>query len=99
MATPNGRLRSSQQQVSLGIPRFVSGGLAKIQVGVNGARTLPNWFDIDVDLDTTTNNFASNEYRGVVNPSGLVVYKESNATVESNGDCNRKVKVESKVKM
>ena len=27
----------------------------------------------------TTNNFAPNEFRGVVNPSGLVVYKGSNA--------------------
>ena len=30
-----------------------------------------------MDLHTTTNNFAPNEYRGVVNPSGLVVYKGS----------------------
>ena len=41
----------------------------------------------------TTSNFAPNEYRGVVNPSDLVVYKGSNARVESN--CNRKVKAES----
>ena len=34
---------------------------------------------LDLDLDTTTNNFAPNEFRGVVNPSGLVVYKGSNA--------------------
>ena len=27
----------------------------------------------------TTNNFAPNEFRGVVNPSDLVVYKGSNA--------------------
>src|SRR4051812_5528583 len=33
---------------------------------------------VDVDLHTTTNNFATNEYRGVVNPSGLAVYKGSN---------------------
>ena len=30
-----------------------------------------------MDLHTATNNFALNEYRGVVNPSGLVVYKRS----------------------
>ena len=33
---------------------------------------------LDLDLHTTTNNFAPNEFRGVVNPSGLVVYKRSN---------------------
>ena len=43
-------------------------GLAEIQVGVTA---------LDVDLHTTTNNFAPNEYRGVVNPSGLAIYKGS----------------------
>ena len=33
---------------------------------------------LDADLHKT-NNFAPNEYRGVVNSSGLVVYKGSNA--------------------
>ena len=28
-----------------------------------------------MDLHTETNNFAPNEYRGVVNSSGLAVYK------------------------
>ena len=46
----------------------------------------------DVDLHSATNNFAPNEYREVVNLSGLVVYKGSNARVESNSDCDRKVK-------
>ena len=32
---------------------------------------------LDVDLHKT-NNFAPNEFRGVVNSSGLVVYKGSN---------------------
>ena len=31
-----------------------------------------------------TNNFAPNEYREVVNPSGLVVYKGSNASDNSD---------------
>ena len=35
-----------------------------------------------MDLHTDTNNFAPNEYREVVNLSGLVVYKGSNARVE-----------------
>ena len=54
---------------------------------------------VDVDLHTKANNFAPNEYRGVVNSSDLVVYKGSKTRVESNGDCNRKVKAESKVKV
>ena len=48
-------------------------GLTEIQVGVTA---------LDVDRHTATDNFAPNEYRGVVNPSGLVVYKGSNTTVE-----------------
>ena len=32
---------------------------------------------LDLDLHTTTNNFAPNEFREVVNLSGLVVYKGS----------------------
>ena len=39
-----------------------------IQVGVTA---------LDVDLHTETNNFSPNEYREVVNPSGLAVYKGS----------------------
>ena len=33
------------------------------------------WYEVDVDLHTETNNFAPNEYKGVVNSSGLAVYK------------------------
>ena len=44
---------------------------------------------INVDLHTDTNNFAPNEYREVVNPSGLVVYKGSNASDNNDSyDCN-----------
>ena len=43
-------------------------------------------------LAHTTSNFAPNEYKEVVNLSGLVVYKGSNTKVESDGDYNRKVK-------
>ena len=51
------------------IPRFIEpAGLREIQVGVT---------TLDVDLHTETNNFAPNEYRGVVKSSGLVVYKGS----------------------
>ena len=45
--------------------------------------------EINVDLHTDTNNFAPNEYREVVNPSGLAVYKGSNARDNSDRyDCN-----------
>ena len=51
------------------IPRFIEpAGLQEIQEGVTA---------LDVDLHTDTNNFSPNEYRGVVNPSSLVVYKGS----------------------
>ena len=36
----------------------------------------------------TTCKYAPNEYRGVVNPSGLAVYKGSNARDNDSGDCN-----------
>ena len=37
---------------------------------------------IDVDLHTAINNFAPNEYRGVVNSSGLGVYKGSTQEIK-----------------
>ena len=52
-----------------------------------------------MDLHIKANNFAPNKYRGVVNPSDLVVYKGSKIRVKSNGDCNKKVKAESKVEV
>ena len=48
---------------------------------------------LDVDLHTDTNNFAPNEYRGVVNSSGLAVYKGSTQEIK----VQRKVKTESKL--
>ena len=48
---------------SVKIPRFVSSRTQRDTQGVTA---------LDVDLHTT-NNFAPNDYRGVVNPSGLVV--------------------------
>ena len=48
-------------------------GLKEIQVGVTA---------LDVDLHTATNNFAPNEYRGVVNSSGLVVYNGSTQEIK-----------------
>ena len=43
----------------------------------------------------TTNNFAPNEFRGVVNSSGLVVYKGSTQEIK----VELKVKNESKLKV
>ena len=70
------------------IPRFISIGLQEIQVGgrVNNAP-----FEILLTQPGpahTTSNFAPNGYRGVVNPSGLAVYKGSNARDNDSGDCN-----------
>ena len=48
---------------------------------------------LHLDLHTDTNNFAPNEYRGVVNSSGLVVYKGSTQEIK----VELKVKVESKL--
>ena len=58
------------------IPSFVSGGLAGNTSRCQQRQKLLSDGDkVDVDLHTDTNNFAPNEYRGVVNSSGLAVYK------------------------
>ena len=46
----------------------------------------------DVDLHINTNNFAPNEYREVVNLSGLAIYKGSNTRVEIVVATKKKVK-------
>src|SRR3954463_3615402 len=61
-------------------------GLKEIQEGVT---------TLDVDLHTYTNNFAPNEYRGVINSSGLDVYKGSTQEIK----VQRKVKTESKLRV
>ena len=40
------------------------------------------WYEVNVDLHTEANNFAPNEYRGVVNSSGLAVYKGSTQEIK-----------------
>ena len=57
---------------SVKIPRFVSSRTQKDTLGVT---------TLHMDLHTT-NNFAPNEYRGVVNSSGLVVYKGSTQEIK-----------------
>ena len=52
-------------------------------------------FNVDVDLHIATNNFAPNEYRGVVNSFGLAVYIGS--TQETKVEL--KVKTESKLRV
>src|ERR1043165_9946619 len=58
---------------SVKIRRFVSSRSQKDTLGVTA---------LDMDLHKT-NNFAPNEYRGVVNSSGLVVYKGSMQDIET----------------
>src|ERR1041385_677834 len=61
-------------------------GLQEIQVAVTA---------LAVDLHTDTNNFAPNEYRGVVNSSVLAVYKGSTQEIK----VELKVKTESKLRV
>ena len=61
-------------------------GLAEIQEGVT---------TLDVDLHTETNNFAPNEYKGVVNSSGLAIYKGSTQEIK----VQLKVRTESKLRV
>ena len=51
--------------------------------------------EIDVDMHTATNNFAPNEYKGVVNSSGLDVYKGSMQEIK----VQLKVRAESKLRV
>ena len=51
--------------------------------------------EVDVDLHTATNNFAPNEYRGVINSSSLSVYKGSTQEIK----VQRKVKTKSKLRV
>ena len=43
-------------------------------------------FFLHLDLHTKSNNFAPNEYRRVVNPFGLVVYKGSKQKGGNNSE-------------
>ena len=61
-------------------------GLKEIQEGVTA---------LDVDLHPAKNNFAPNEYKGVVNSSGLAVYKGSTQEIK----VQRKVKTKSKIRV
>ena len=63
-----------QQQVSLGEDTKVIE-----PVGLKRYKKVSTAPEINVDLHTPTDNFSPNEYRGVANSSGLVVYKGSNA--------------------
>ena len=44
---------------------------------------MPVGNEVDVDLHTATDNFSPNEYRGVVNSSGLGVYKGSTQEIKA----------------
>ena len=59
------------------------------------AQEIAFWHGVDLDLHTTTNNFAPNKYKGVVNSSGLAVYKGSTQEIK----VQLKVRTESKVRV
>ena len=72
------------------IPRFVSRRTRRDTSRCQRRqRLLPDGDEVDVDLHKETNNFAPNKYRGVVNPSGLAVYRGSNTRDNDSGNCNR----------
>src|SRR3954462_6437638 len=93
LVTPSGRFDVAQQQVSLSKDAKVEYrpvGLQEIQVG-GRVNNVP--FEILLTQPGpahTTSNFAPNEYKGVVNPSSLAVYKGSNTRDNDSGDYNRK---------
>ena len=66
-----------------------------LRLKIVSSRTQEDTLGVTVlDMDVhTTNNFAPNEYRGVVNSSGFVVCKGSTQEIKSQ----RKVKAESKL--
>ena len=67
----------------------------RIDKKVGNAPEISSGKRVDVDLHTATNNFAPNEYRGVVNSSDLAVYKGSTQEIK----VQRKVKAESKLRV
>ena len=96
LVTPSGRLRCSVAVISLSEDAKVEIKPVGLKIdtqgwqGNNGTVYDQRCF-LDLDLHTT-NNFAPNEYIGVVNSFGLVVYKGSTQEMK----VQRKVKAESK---
>ena len=84
LVTPSGRFEMQcSGSFPLAIPRIdlpETPSFNKKVSTANGARYLA----INVDLHTDKNNFAPNEYKEVVNPSGLVVHKGLNANDSSD---------------
>ena len=88
LVTPSGRFDVAQQQVSLSEDAKVEYrpvGLEEIQVGgkVNNGAIHNRGCLLHLDLHIDTDNFAPNEFRGVVNSSGLAVYKGSTQEIKS----------------
>ena len=84
LVTPSGRFGVAQQQVSLSEDAKVEYrpvGLQERQVGgkVNNGAVHNSRLLTSPGPAHTTSNLAPNEYRGVVNPFGLAIYKVSNA--------------------
>ena len=80
-----------QQEVSLSKD-------AKVEyrpVGLKRYKKVSTAPEINVDLHTSTDNFTPNEYRGVVNSSGLAIYKGSTQEIK----VELEVKTESKLRV
>ena len=58
------------------IPRFVSGGLRILQVGVNSARSLPDGDKVDVDLHTQQVTLLPTSTEGLSIPPILLFTKD-----------------------
>ena len=92
---PKWKVRCSAAASSLSkIPRFVSSEAPKIYKKVVTAPEIV-LTRVDLDLQKKANNFAPNEYRGVLNSSGLAVYKGSMQEIK----VQLKVRTESKLRV
>ena len=56
-------------------------------------------YEVDVDLRTQQVTLLPMSTEGLSIPPVLLFTKDQNTRVESNGDCNMKVKAESKVEL
>src|SRR3954464_8484420 len=85
LVTPSGRFDVAQQQVSLRKDAKVEYrpvGLQEQQVGGKVNKASFTILLTSPGPAHTTSNFAPNEYRGVVNPSGLAIYNGSTQEIK-----------------
>ena len=96
LVTPSGRFDVAQQQVSLSEDAKVEYRTSRTQEIQEGGK-VNNGAEVATSPGPahTTNNFAPNEYRGVFNSSGLVVYKGSTQEIK----VQLKIRAESKLRV